>query len=290
MSQLQAILDHKRQEVARRQARHPSRDVEAKAAKQPPPRGFVAALQDKIAAGGPAVIAELKRASPSKGLIRADYDPQAIARSYQAAGAAGLSVLTDAKHFQGTDEHLRQARAAVSLPVLRKEFIVDAYQLPESRALGADCILLIASALNPDELAAFHQQAQALGLDVLIEVHDADELQTALTLNPQLIGINNRNLRTFETRIDTTLDLLEQIPKEVLVVTESGFHHHDQVRRMRSQGVNAFLVGEAFMRADDPGAALTALFGHCEHQREALGFAGSGGRMASKPRRMGRRA
>ena len=262
MSQLEAILEHKRREVAQRKARCSLSDLEAEAARQAPPRGFVAALHGRIAAGLPAVIAELKKASPSKGLIRADFEPQAIARSYQGAGAACLSVLTDEKHFQGADEHLRQARAAVSLPVLRKEFIVDAYQLTESRALGADCILLIASALAAAELASLHRQAVDLGLDVLIEVHDATELRTALALAPELIGINNRNLKTFATHIETTLDLLDQIPNEVLVVTESGFHHRQQVQRMRTQGVHAFLVGEAFMRADDPGAALTELFGH----------------------------
>ena len=261
MSQLAAILEHKRTEVAQRKAQRPLADIEAEAAEQPPPRGFVAALRRTVAAGKPAVIAELKKASPSKGLIRADFDPPALARSYQAAGAACLSVLTDEKHFQGADEHLRQARAAVSLPVLRKEFIIDAYQVAESRALGADCILLIVSALAADDLESLHQQARALGLEVLVEVHDANELQTALSLNPELIGINNRNLKTFETRIETTLDLLDQIPKDVLVVTESGFHHRHQVQRMRTQGVNAFLVGEAFMRAADPGAALTDLFG-----------------------------
>lgn len=261
MSQLEAILEHKRREVAQRKAQRSLADLETEAAQQSAPRGFVAALRRKIATGRPAVIAELKRASPSKGLIRADYDPQAIARCYQKAGAACLSVLTDARHFQGADEHLRQARAAASLPVLRKEFIVDAYQLPESRALGADCILLIASALSADELAALHGQARGFGLDVLVEVHDANELQAALSLNPEVIGINNRNLNTFETRIETTLDLLGQIPEEVLAVTESGFHEAAQVGRMLAQGVGAFLVGEAFMRADDPGTALVELFG-----------------------------
>ena len=261
MSQLEAILEHKRTEVAQRKAQRPLAEVEAQAAEQPPSRGFAAALRQKVAAGKPAVIAELKRASPSKGLIRADFDPPAIARSYQKAGASCLSVLTDEKHFQGADEHLRQARAAAALPVLRKEFIIDTYQVTESRALGADCILLIIGALGTRELAALHRQAAELGLDVLVEVHDAKELQTALSLNPQLIGINNRNLRTFETRIETTLELLDQIPQEVLVITESGFHHRRQVQRMRSAGVNAFLVGEAFMRAQDPGAALTELFG-----------------------------
>lgn len=261
MSQLEAILEHKRTEVAQRKAQRPLAEVEAQAAEQPPSRGFAAALRHKVAAGKPAVIAELKKASPSKGLIRADFDPEAIARSYQEAGAACLSVLTDEKHFQGADEHLRQARAAVALPVLRKEFIIDTYQLAESRALGADCILLIASALTPGELTSLHHQARDQGLDVLIEVHDADELQTALSLNPELIGINNRNLKTFETRIETTLELLDQIPQEVLIVTESGFRHRHQVQRMRTQGINTFLVGEAFMRAADPGAALTELFG-----------------------------
>ncbi|MCZ0943352.1 MAG: indole-3-glycerol phosphate synthase TrpC, partial [Gammaproteobacteria bacterium] len=207
------------------------------------------------------VIAELKKASPSKGLIRAGYDPAAIAPQYEAAGAACLSVLTDEAFFQGADQHLQAARQATALPVLRKDFMINDYQILESRALGADCVLLIAGALDAAQLEALYRQARDLGLDALIEVHDAGELETALKLNPRLVGINNRNLKTFETRLETTLDLLGQIPDGVRVVTESGFHDSGQVRMMRERGVGAFLVGEAFMRADDPGAALRLLFG-----------------------------
>ncbi|MCY4212366.1 MAG: indole-3-glycerol phosphate synthase TrpC [Gammaproteobacteria bacterium] len=261
MTILDRILAHKREEVAERRRRRGVAELKAEADRQSAPRGFAAALERKIAAGQPAVIAELKKASPSKGLIRAGYEPAAIAPQYQAAGAACLSVLTDAAFFQGADRHLQTARQATALPVLRKDFMVDGYQILESRALGADCVLLIAAALDAAQLEALHQQALALGLDALIEVHDAGELETALKLNPRLVGINNRNLKTFETRLETTLDLLGRMPDGVRVVTESGFHEPRQVRMMRQRGVHAFLVGEAFMRADDPGAALTMLFG-----------------------------
>ncbi|MCY3793302.1 MAG: indole-3-glycerol phosphate synthase TrpC [Gammaproteobacteria bacterium] len=266
MSILDRIIAHKRDEVAERRRQRGVAELQAEADRQSAPRGFAEALDRKIAAGQPAVIAELKKASPSKGLIRAGYDPAAIAPQYEAAGAACLSVLTDEAFFQGTDQHLQTARQATALPVLRKDFMIDDYQILESRALGADCVLLIVSALDAGQLEALHEQAMALGLDALIEVHDAGELETALKLNPRLVGINNRNLKTFETRLETTLDLLGQIPDGVRVVTESGFHEPGQVRLMRRRGVDAFLVGEAFMRADDPGAALGVLFGHSRVQ------------------------
>lgn len=260
MTILDRIIAHKREEVAERRRQRSVAELEAEADRQSAPRGFAAALERKIAGGEPAVIAELKKASPSKGLIRRGYDPAAVAPQYEAAGATCLSVLTDAAFFQGADQHLQIARGATALPVLRKDFMVDGYQILESRALGADCVLLIVAALDAAQLQALHQQAQTLGLDALIEVHDADELETALKLNPRLVGINNRNLKTFETRLETTLDLLGQIPDGVQVVTESGFHESSQVRMMRERGVGAFLVGEAFMRAEDPGAELRLLF------------------------------
>ncbi|MDD9962869.1 MAG: indole-3-glycerol phosphate synthase TrpC [Gammaproteobacteria bacterium] len=265
MSVLDQIIAQKRDEVAERGRRRGSAELKEEIfeaeIKGQFPRGFAEALDRTIAAGHPAVIAELKKASPSKGLIRASYDPAAIAPQYEAAGAACLSVLTDEAFFQGADQHLQAARQATALPVLRKDFMINEYQILESRALGADCVLLIVSALDAAQLEALYQQALTLGLDALIEVHDAGELETALKLNPRLVGINNRNLKTFETRLETTLDLLGQIPDGVRVVTESGFHEPGQVRMMRERGVGAFLVGEAFMRADDPGAALSLLFG-----------------------------
>ena len=260
MTILDRIIAHKRDEVAERRRRRGVAELQARIERQSAPRGFARALVRKIAAGQPAVIAELKRASPSKGVIRERYEPSVIAPQYEAAGAACLSVLTDEAFFRGADHHLQAARQAVSIPVLRKDFMVDAYQILESRALGADCVLLIVGALDAAQLGALHQQALTLGLDALVEVHDAGELETALRLNPQLVGINNRNLKTFETRLETTWDLLAQIPDGVTVVTESGFREPRQVRMMRQRGVGAFLVGEAFMRADDPGAALRALF------------------------------
>ena len=257
---LTRILAHKRDEVAQRSASIPQSELVARAARQPATRGFIGALRDRIAAGRPAVIAEIKKASPSKGLIRADFDPVAIARSYAEAGATCLSVLTDEHFFQGHDDYLTAARNAVGLPVLRKDFTVDAYQLYEARALGADCVLLIVAALESGQLEEFYGLAQDIGLDVLIEVHNASELETALALQPALIGINNRNLHTFETRLDTTYALLEMIPEQTVVVTESGIRDPAQVSEMRARDVHAFLVGEAFMRETDPGAALTALF------------------------------
>jgi indole-3-glycerol phosphate synthase len=223
-------------------------------------RDFVGAMRAKIAAGRCAVIAEVKKASPSKGVLREDFRPADIATSYALHGAACLSVLTDERFFQGSAAALQAARAACALPVLRKDFIVDAYQIDEARAMGADAILLIAACLDDAHMVAFEAQAHALGMAVLVEVHDAGELQRALTLKTPLIGINNRNLRSFEVSLDTTLSLLARIPKDRLVVTESGIATRADVGRMREQGVNAFLVGEAFMRQAEPGEALAALF------------------------------
>lgn len=257
---LDEILAHKATEVAARRKLRPLAEIESVLNGLPPTRGFVQALKQTIQRGEAAVIAEVKKASPSKGVIREDFQPVEIASSYQAGGAACLSVLTDEKYFQGSDQYLQAIRSAVELPLLRKEFIIDAYQIPESRLLGADCILLIVSALDRTKLRAFHDQATELGLDVLIEVHDEAELQIALELNPRLVGINNRNLKTFETSLHNTFKLLDQVPDDVLVVTESGIHSRDDVRQMREQNVHAFLVGEAFMRAEDPGAELRKLF------------------------------
>jgi indole-3-glycerol phosphate synthase len=224
------------------------------------PRGFARALRDKVAAGRPAVIAEIKRASPSKGLLREPFDPPTIAASYAAHGAACLSVLTDERFFRGSLEDLRGARAACPLPALRKDFVVDPYQVYEARAHGADCILLIVAALDDARLAGFEAIAHALSMDVLVEVHDAAELDRALALKTPLVGVNNRNLRSFEVSLDTTLALLPRIPGDRMVVTESGILGPADVARMRQAGVNAFLVGEAFMRAPDPGEALATLF------------------------------
>jgi indole-3-glycerol phosphate synthase len=226
-----------------------------------PTRGFARALRTTIAAGEAAVIAEVKKASPSKGVLREDFDPAAIAQSYASHGATCLSVLTDRQYFQGSPDALRAARDVCSLPILRKDFMIDPYQIVEARQMGADCILLIVSALEVAQMQALEAAAIDLGLDVLVEVHDAAELDQALQLKTTLVGINNRNLKTFETRLETTLDLLHRIPSNRLVVTESGIHQAADVERMRAAGVNAFLVGEAFMRAPDPGVELARLFG-----------------------------
>jgi indole-3-glycerol phosphate synthase len=262
---LRRILDRKRGELAERAARVPLRELQARAADAPPARGFAAAVESAIAAGRPAVIAEVKKASPSKGVIRADFDPGAIARGYAAAGAACLSVLTDVDFFQGGDDDLRAARAACPLPVLRKDFTIDAYQLAEARVLGADCILLIVAALNDAELSGLCAQALESGLDVLVEAHDRAELERALRLpatagRQPLLGVNNRDLRSFEVSLETTLALRDAVPARRTLVTESGIASRDDVARMRAAGVHAFLVGEALMRADDPGSALRALF------------------------------
>jgi indole-3-glycerol phosphate synthase len=257
---LRTILARKVEEVRARSETLPLREMSARVAGAPPPRGFADALHAKIAAGHPAVIAEVKKASPSQGVIRPDFHPAAIARSYEAAGAACLSVLTDIDFFQGSDAFLQEARAACSLPVLRKDFVVDAWQVYEARLLGADCILLIVAALGDAALAELCHLALDLGMDVLVEVHDLDELERALQVPAPLLGINNRNLRTFQVSIDTTLELQGAVPKDRLLVTESGIATREDVARLRTHGVEAFLVGESFMRAPDPGAALRALF------------------------------
>jgi indole-3-glycerol phosphate synthase len=258
---LEKIVATKQQEVIAAQVARPFADVDAMARAAPPARGFERALRDRIAHSRPAVIAEIKKASPSKGVLREAFDPPAIAASYERAGAACLSVLTDRPFFQGAPEYLVQAREACALPALRKEFIVDEYQVAESRALGADAILLIVAALEDPQMASLERCAQDYGMDVLVEVHDAAELSRALALSTRLIGINNRNLRNFSVTLDTTFNLLPRVPPDRLVVTESGIVTARDVTLMRGKGVHAFLVGEAFMRAPDPGAALTALFG-----------------------------
>ncbi len=258
---LKKIIARKHKEVAER-SQQQSFDVLARqAATADAPRGFVVALRAKIEAGQAAVIAEVKKASPSRGVLRDPFHPAEIARQYEAGGAACLSVLTDRDFFQGHEDYLVAARAACRLPVLRKDFMVDGYQVVEARALGADCILLIAAALGDRDMAALHQQATDLGMDVLVEVHDAVELQRALAMGINLVGINNRDLRSFDVSLNTTLNLLSQIPPDILVVTESGILSPADVALMRNHGVNAFLVGEAFMRAADPGVALDHLFG-----------------------------
>ena len=257
---LDTILARKREEVAQRRERVSLFELKTRAASAPPLRGFADAVAAKIAAGDAAVIAEVKKASPSKGVIRADFDPAAIARSYEAGGAACLSVLTDIDFFQGADEYLLAARGACALPVLRKDFIVDAYQLYESRVLGADCVLLIAAALDDAQLAEYAFIADELGMDVLVEVHDLDELERALPIPARLLGINNRNLRTFEVSLQTTLDLKAMVPADRVLVTESGILAPAYVTLMRGHGIGAFLVGEAFMRQQEPGAALRDLF------------------------------
>lgn len=257
---LQRILVRKHEEVTARRRVLPQAELIARCSDLPEPRGFCAALREKMAQGRPAVIAEIKKASPSKGVIRADFKPADIARQYQRGGAACLSVLTDADFFQGHERYLQAAREACTLPVLRKEFIVDEYQLYESRALGADCVLLIAAALSDAQLQSYAQLAQLLQMDVLLEVHDGEELDRALAVDVPMIGINNRNLRTFEVSLETTLMLKARVPAERLLVTESGIMSRADVARLRTQGVHAFLVGEAMMRADDPGLELEALF------------------------------
>lgn len=258
---LKRILERKREEVAGRQRKLPLARVRESAEAQPAARGFVASLEARVAAGDPAVIAEIKKASPSQGVIRADFQPAAIADSYARHGAACLSVLTDVDFFQGADAYLQQAREACALPVIRKDFTIDEYQVWEARAIGADCILLIVAAFTDHQhLLALSSLANDIGLDVLVEVHDARELDVALRSGNRLVGINNRNLHTFDVSLQTTYDLLPDIPADRLVVTESGIHTRDDVAAMREHGVNAFLVGEAFMRAPDPGEKLAGLF------------------------------
>ena len=257
---LNKIIATKHEEIAAARAAKPLSAVEAEAAAQAAPRDFVGAIRRKIAAGQAAVIAEIKKASPSKGVIRPDFKPADIARSYEQHGAACLSVLTDRQYFQGCPEYLQQARAACNLPVLRKDFIVDAYQVAEARAMGADAILLIAAALGLPEMQALEAQAMGYGMAVLVEVHNGEELDAALQLKTPLLGINNRNLRTFDVTLDTTLGLLSRISGERIVVTESGILKAEDVALMRANKVNAFLVGEAFMRAAEPGEELARLF------------------------------
>ena len=258
---LQKILARKQEEVAERRARLGVETLRRRIDKLPPPRPFAGALRQTIDRGQAAVIAEIKRASPSKGLLRDPFFPAEIAQSYAAAGACCLSVLTDQDFFQGHEDYLKEARAACELPVLRKDFIIDPYQVYETRRIGADCILLIVAALEDALLRELAQLAADLALDVLVEVHDAAELERALASGAMLIGVNNRNLRSFETRLDTTLRLLPRIPADRIVVTESGIRAPADVALMRSRGVHAFLVGETFMRAPEPGAKLAELFG-----------------------------
>jgi indole-3-glycerol phosphate synthase len=257
---LQRILATKQREIAERQRKVSFDALQQQAHHVSPPRGFVAALRRRVEQGGAGVIAEIKKASPSKGVIREDFNVVEIARSYQAGGASCLSVLTDSEYFQGHEVFLTQARSACSLPVIRKDFIVDPYQVMEARAIGADCILLIVAALDDEQLASLHAAARAQGMDVLVEVHDGDELERALQLDLELIGINNRNLRSFDTSLDTTIELLPRVPDGCLVVTESGIHTRADIKLMRDHDVHAFLIGEAFMRAPDPGKALAKLF------------------------------
>lgn len=257
---LHTILARKAEEIAERRARVPLDELKARIADASPVRGFAAALRERINDGDPAVIAEVKKASPSKGLIRPDFHPAEIAVSYEFGGAACLSVLTDVDFFQGADAYLQAARGACTLPVLRKDFTIDPYQVYEARVLGADCMLMIVSALDDMQLADLSGLAMELGMDVLVEVHDIDELERALQVPAPLLGINNRNLRTFEVSLDNTLAMKEAVPRDRVLVTESGILGPADVTRMREAGVNAFLVGEAFMRLPEPGEGLRAMF------------------------------
>jgi len=257
---LEKIINRKVEEVAERKTLRSQSELELILPAVDAPRGFANAMQVAVAAGRSAVIAEVKKASPSKGVIREDFDPAQIARSYELGGACCLSVLTDIDFFQGSDAYMQQARAACSLPVIRKDFMIDPYQVVEARALGADCILLIVAALDDALMHELAATAKAVGLDVLVEVHDAAELERALTLDTPLVGVNNRNLHNFETSLQTTIDLLDRIPEDRLVVTESGIHLPEDVALMKQNDVHAFLVGEAFMRADEPGKKLAELF------------------------------
>ncbi len=257
---LKKIVARKVEEIAERSSKVSIDELKAQLDAASPPRGFVEAIRAKIAAGKAGVISEIKKASPSKGVMRENFIPAEIAVSYEKGGAACLSVLTDIDFFQGSDEYLQQARAACSLPVIRKDFIIDPYQVYEARVMGADCILLIVSCLEDGQMKELAELATSLGMDVLVEVHDEEELQRSLPLNLPLVGINNRNLRTFDTSLDTTLRMLDQIPEGRIVVTESGIHTPEDVKLMRENNVNAFLVGEAFMRAEEPGERLAELF------------------------------
>ncbi len=257
---LKKIILRKQQEILDRKNITTQKNLIKNIKSASPVRGFVASMQQRLDSGESAVIAEIKKASPSKGVIREHFVPAEIAQSYENGGASCLSVLTDIDFFQGSDEYLQQARAACDLPVIRKDFIIDPYQVYEARAIGADCILLIVAVLSDSQMAELYHLARDLGMDVLIEAHDEAELLRALPLGAKLVGINNRNLRNFETSLNTTLDLLVQIPQDRIVVTESGIHSAEHVKLMRDHQVNAFLVGEAFMRAEDPGSELHSLF------------------------------
>jgi len=257
---LKKIMRRKAEEIAARTEHLPLERLTERLGDLPPPRGFAAALAAKLDAGLPAVIAEIKKASPSKGVLREDFRPTEIAASYERGGAACLSVLTDVDFFQGSDAYLQKARTACSLPVLRKDFIIDPYQVYEARVIGADCILLILACLSDGRLRELSALARELGLDVLLEVHDREELERALAVPDRLIGINNRDLRSFRVSLETTIKLLDAIPEDRIPVTESGIQTPEDVARLRGRGVHTFLVGEAFMRADDPGAALARLF------------------------------
>jgi len=254
------ILKRKREEIAERSAIVSIEELKQQCKSADAVRGFISSIENRISSGQSAVIAEIKKASPSKGILREDFDPAGIARSYAGHGAACLSILTDKDFFQGGEEYLKQARAACELPVIRKDFIIDPYQVYEARAIGADCILLIVSALDDDVLQSLFDLAHELGMDVLMEVHDIEEMRRALKTGARLIGINNRNLRTFSTSLDTTLSMLDMVDDRHILVTESGIHTKADVQLMRDNKVNAFLVGEAFMRADDPGEKLAELF------------------------------
>ena len=257
---LKKIVKRKLEEISAGQQQISLQEMQSRAAAADSCRGFVDAIVNKIAADKAAVIAEIKKASPSKGILRENFIPAEIAQSYQQGGAACLSILTDVDFFQGSNAYLQQARAACSLPVIRKDFIIDPYQVYEARAINADCILLIAACLEDEQMAELNDLAHELGMDVLVEVHDEQELQRALKLNNRLMGINNRDLRTFDVTLQTTLKMLDQMPSEAIVVTESGILGRDDVTLMRDNQVNAFLVGEAFMRADNPGERLAELF------------------------------
>jgi indole-3-glycerol phosphate synthase len=257
---LKKIILRKQQEIVERKKNTTQESLVDSAKSASPVRGFVSSMRQRIDNGEAAVITEIKKASPSKGVMRENFNPEEIAKSYEKSGASCLSVLTDIDFFQGSDEYLIDARRACKLPVIRKDFIIDAYQVYEARAMGADCILLIVAVLSDEKMAKLYQLAVELGMDVLIEAHDEAELLRALPLNATLVGINNRNLRNFETSLNTTLDLLALIPDDRIVVTESGIHTTEHVKLMRDHQVNAFLVGEAFMRADDPGDELRKLF------------------------------
>jgi indole-3-glycerol phosphate synthase len=265
---LKKILQRKAEEIRERAQRMPLRDLRQRVVERAPPvRDFVGAMAQQIRTNSPAIIAEIKKASPSKGLLRENFHPALIARSYEQGGATCLSVLTDRDFFQGSEADLRQARSACQLPVLRKDFIIDPYQVYEAREMGADCILLIVAALSDALIRELTQLAEHLGMDVLVEIHNAEELERALLLNISLIGINNRDLRSFETKLETTLGLLSQIAGDHIVVTESGIHSPRDVKMMKEAGVQAYLIGEAFMKAAQPGVKLAELFGHADVSR-----------------------